>query len=163
MASPPRATRLKANLCNFSSTAVPTACLYYRYRGLCSSSTKISAKFQKSLLRSIKIKINPITQLFAVALTAASFRGQEMPSHLLAALRAAPYHQFTSTAPGLLQLPTKQTPRANQKTELKPRAITRFDQKPRENKKTETKLRATTLFKRPPTILGGPPGDSHYS
>ena len=69
-----------------------------------------------------------------------------------------------STAPGLLQLPTKQTPRANQKTELKPkllspRAITRFDRKPRENKKTETKLRATTLFKRPPMILvGGPPG-----
>ena len=74
-----------------------------------------------------------------------------MPSHPMAFLRAAPYHQSTSTAPCLLQLPTKQKPRANQKTELKPRAITRFDQKPRENKKTETKLRATTLFKRPPT------------
>ena len=31
------------------------------------------------------------------------------------------------TAPGLLQLPTKQTPRANKKTELTPRAINRFD------------------------------------
>ena len=63
---------------------------------------------------------------------------------------------------GLLHLPTKQTPRANQKTELKPRAITRFDQKQRENKhkKKEMELRATTLFKRPPMILGGPPGDS---
>ena len=97
---------------------------------------------------------------FAVVLTAASFRDQETPSHLLAALRAAPYHQFTSAAPGLLQLPTKQTPRANKKTELKPRAITRFDRKPRENNKTEMKLGATTLFKSPPMILGGPPGDS---
>jgi hypothetical protein len=47
-------------------------------------------------------------------------RDQATPSHLLAALRAAPYHQFTSAAPGLLQLPTKQTPRANKKTELCP-------------------------------------------
>ena len=94
-----------------------------------------------------------------------SSRGQAMPSHPLAALRAALYHLSTSTAPCLLQLPTKEKPRANQKTELKPRllsprAITRFDRKPRENKKTETKLRATTLFKRPPMILGKPPGDS---
>jgi len=60
-------------------------------------------------------------------LTAASFSDQGTPSHLPAALRAAPYHQSTSAAPGLLQLPTKPTPRVNKKTERTPRAITRFD------------------------------------
>ena len=50
-------------------------------------------------------------------------------------------------------------PRANKKTELTPRVITRFERYPRESKQTEMKLRATNLFKRPPMILGGPSGD----